>query len=425
MKKEGYKNRLIDKKIKKYLEIFGAVSLEGPKCSGKTWTSLFHSNSETFLTDKKSKDLALSDPKYIFTKKYPQLIDEWQVVPAVWDAVRHCCDEDKIKGKFILTGSTSIFNIPEGEQIYHSGTGRIVAVKMYTMSLFESGDSNGRVSILDMLNGTQELGYNEKVDLYIISKLIVRGGWPENVLTKEEDINIIPKTYLESIINKDINQYSETKKNKEKMRMIIKSLARNESTIVKLETIVKDIGECEESKNSVESKITVKKYINTLDNLYLTLYQNPFNLNYRSSSRIGKSPKRHFIDPSLACASLEINKNELLNDFNTFGLMFESLVVRDLVIYMEYLEGRVSHFRDNQSGDEVDAILEFSNGEYAAVEIKLTTTYIEEAKKSLKRFYDNAEKKPKFMCIIIGDYEAITKDMENDIYIIPITALKP
>lgn len=425
MEKKDYKKRLVDDKISKYLEIFGALSIEGPKCCGKTWTSLNHSKSSIFLTNKQNKDLALSSPKYIFTEEFPQLIDEWQVVPAVWDAVRHACDENKIKGKFILTGSNSIFNTSEGKDIYHSGTGRIITIRMYTMSLYESGDSNGKVSIMQMFNDTAKLGFNKEVTLYDISKLIVRGGWPENINSKEENINIIPKEYLESIINKDITQLGLNRINRDKMRMIIKSLSRNISSTIKIDTIINDINENENSSDIVTSRITVDKYINLLDNMYMTLYQNPFSLNYRSSSRVGKSLKRHFVDPSLACASLEISDKELLNDFNTFGLLFESLAIRDLSIYMDYIGGKVSHFRDNASGDEVDAILEFSNGEYAAIEIKLTTTYLEDAKKNLTKFYTYAKKKPKFMCIIVGEYSAITKDEQTGIYVVPLTALKP
>ena len=174
-----------------------------------------------------------------------------------------------------------------------------------------------------------------------------------------------------------------------------------------------------------ENELTVADYVSVLDDLYLTANQEAFSINYRSSKRIGKSPKRHLVDPSLACARLDLTVVKLLNDHETFGLLFEALVERDLRIYMDYLDGHLYHFRDNVSGDEVDSILEFRDGEYAAVEIKLSDGSVEDAKKSLMTFYKNVNKKPKFMCIIVGHYEAVIQDKETGIYIIPITSLRP
>lgn len=424
LKKENYQNRLIDDKISKYLTIFGAISIVGPKWCGKTWTSLNHATSVSYMTERSSRDLANVDPKYIFTEDNPQLIDEWQLVPSIWDAVRHNCDNDNIKGKFILTGSTTLSK-EDSKEVFHTGTGRIALLKMYPMSLYESKDSTGDVSITDLLNNTVNCKYIKKVELEEIAKLIIRGGWPDNINKNIEDIDIVPKSYIDTIINKDINERKDKKRSSTKMRMLIRSLSRNESTIVSLDTIVKDIEEYENNEELIESRHTITDYIDVLDSLYLTSNQEAFSINYRSSKRVGKSPKRHLIDPSLACASLDLSIPKLLNDFNTFGLMFESLVHRDLRIYMDYLDGYVFHFRDNTSGDEVDAILEFRDGSYGAVEIKLTENGIEEAKNSLMKFYKNVEKKPKFMCIIIGHYEAVIQDKETGIYIIPITSLKP
>lgn len=425
LKKEDYRKRLIDEKIARYLKIFGAISIEGPKWCGKTWTSLNHSNSVTYMTERGPRDLANVDPKYIFTKDRPQLIDEWQLVPSIWDAVRHECDTDHDKGKFILTGSTTLNKEDDEEEVFHTGTGRIASMKMYPMSLYESGDSTGDVSITDILNGNVECKYIRKVELDELAKLIIRGGWPENINSDINDIDIIPKSYIDSIINKDIHERKDKKRDSNKMRMLIRSLSRNESSVAGNDTIVKDIEEYENSDELLESRITVADYISILDSLYLTANQEAFSVNYRSSKRVGKSPKRHLVDPSLACASLDLSIEKLLNDHNTFGLMFESLVERDLRIYMDYLDGHLFHFRDNTSGDEVDAILEFRDGSYAAVEIKLSDKSIEEAKKSLMNFYKNVEKKPKFMCIIVGHYEAVIQDKETGIYIIPITSLKP
>lgn len=283
----------------------------------------------------------------------------------------------------------------------------------------------GDVSITDMLNSNVECGYIRKVELDEIAKYIIRGGWPDNIDKDIEDIDLIPKSYIESILNKDINEPNGKQRDRNKMMMIMRSLARNETTLVGSKTIVKDIEDYETEEELIKSRTTILDYIDVLNRLHLIENQEAFSLNYRSSNRVGKVAKRHFTDPSLACACLDLSIQKLLLDHDTFGLLFEALVERDLRIYMDYLNGKLYHFRDNASGDEVDSILEFANGDYAAVEIKLTSKGIEDGKASLKTFYENAKKKPKFMCIIVGHYEAVIQDPETGIYIIPITALKP
>lgn len=425
LEKKDYRKRLIDDKIDRYLKIFGAISIQGPKWCGKTWTSLKHANSVSYMTEKSPRDLAKVDPKYIFNQDRPQLIDEWQLVPSIWDAVRHECDSDHDKGKFILTGSTSLSKEEREEEIFHSGTGRIAIMKMNPMSLYESGDSTGDVSIEEMFSGNVNCKYIRKVELDELAKLIIRGGWPENIDKEGDDIEVIPRSYIESVITRDINERKDKKRDSNKMRMLIRSLSRNETTIAGNDTIVKDIEEFENTDDLIASRLTVADYVSVLDDLYLTANQEAFSINYRSSKRIGKSPKRHLVDPSLACASLDLTVDKLLNDHETFGLLFEALVERDLRIYMDYLDGHLYHFRDNVSGDEVDSMLEFRDGEYAAVEIKLSDGSVEDAKKSLMTFYKNVNKKPKFMCIIVGHYEAVIQDKETGIYIIPITSLRP
>ncbi|MBE6140662.1 MAG: ATP-binding protein [Firmicutes bacterium] len=423
--KENYRKRLIDEKVGKYLNVFGAISIEGPKWCGKTWTSLNHAKTATYMTEKDKRDLANANPKYIFETNRPQLIDEWQLVPSIWDAVRHECDADQKKGKFILTGSTTLTKDEKEEEVFHSGAGRIASLKMYPMSLYESGDSSGEISLLDMLDNKNIGKSTKKIELDEIAKLIIRGGWPENLLVSEDDIDLIPSSYIETIIKKDIHERKDHKRDSNKMRMLLKSLARHESSPAGNETIVKDIETYENSEELIESRKTVADYIGVLDALYLTANQEAFSINYRSSKRVGKSAKRHLVDPSLSCALLNLSVDKLMHDFKTFGLMFESLVERDLRIYMEYLDGSIYHFRDNGSGDEIDAILEFKNGDYAAVEIKLNYYNVDEAKESLMKFYNNVSEKPKFMCIIVASYSAIIKDEETGIYILPITALKP
>ncbi len=422
--KEKYKRRLIDEKLELYLTLFGAISIEGPKWCGKTWTGQNQARTVKFMTDKNEIKLAQSNPRYVFSDDRPQLIDEWQLAPSIWDAVRHECDASDRKGNFILTGSTTLDKEDEDE-VFHSGAGRIATLKMFPMSLYESGDSSGEVSIDDMYLGKEYGGQVNPGTLDKLAKLIVRGGWPENV-ERIENMEYIPKEYIEAVINKDIHERKDRKRDSNKMRTLLKSLARHESSTAGYDTIVKDIEEYENGAESIKSRKTVADYIGVLDALYLTNNQEAFSVNYRSSKRVGKSPKRHLVDPSLSCALLGLSEEKLMGDWETFGLMFEALVERDLSIYMNYLEGKVYHFRDNGSGDEIDAILEFKDGSYAAVEVKLSYRGIEEAKKSLLKFYENVnKKKPKFMCIIVGDFNAAIKDPETGIYIVPITALKP
>lgn len=424
LRKDEYKKRLIDDRINEYLNIFGAILIVGPKWCGKTWTSLNHANSVVYLSNKDTRNLAKAGFVNILDDNFPELIDEWQLVPSIWDDVRNECDKSHKKGKFILTGSTTIQK-DEDDEIYHSGAGRFAILRMYPMSLYESGDSTGDVSISDMINNTVKQKHLKEIPLKTIASLIVRGGWPENQYDSIINKSIIPKNYIDVILNKDIHERKDKKRDINKMTMLLRSLARNESSTAGDATLINDIFINETDDDKINARATISDYIGVLEDLYLISNQDAFSINYRSSTRVGKTPKRHFVDPSLACAILDLNEDKLLSDFNTFGLMFESLVERDLLIYAEELDAKLFHFRDNQSGDEVDAILEFRDGNYAAFEIKLSVNNKEEALNSLKKFYDSVSKKPLFMCAIIGNYQAITKDSDTGIYILPITALKP
>ena len=423
LRKESYIDRLIDKKIDEYLSVFGAISIEGPKWCGKTWASLNHANSKVLLDDEETKEKAKLDLNLILNDEKPELIDEWNLIPEVWDAVRRKCDDTTEKGNYILTCSTKLTDAEQKEKIHHSGAGRIGKLEMHTMSLYESGDSTGKVSIQDMLNAKLQNDLNEKITLDKLAHLIIRGGWPSNIKTEESKASIIPKSYIKAILDKDI--HDDKKRDVNKMNMLLKSLARNESTVATKSTLLKDIEEKAGEKELIESRITIDDYLDVLNRLHIIENQDAYSANYRSPDRIGKSSKRHFTDPSLACACLDLTKNKLINDLKTFGFMFEALVERDLKIYMDYLEGRLFHFRDNVTGLEVDSILEFNGGEYAAIEIKLGYHQVEEAKKNLINFSNNMIKKPKFMCVIVGYTDVIAKDPETGIYIVPITALKP
>lgn len=420
--KEEYLPRLVDKTLDNYLKVFGALSVEGPKWCGKTWTSSKHAKSIMYLDDDETKEKALLDLELILNEEKPELIDEWHLVPKVWDKVRRKCDEDSKKGKYILTCSTQL-NDEKKKEIFHSGAGRIGKIKMYTMSLYESNNSTGEASLTAMFNNTQPNVSTKIPELKEIANLIIRGGWPSNIGVNTDKIDLIPKSYIESILDKDMND--DKKRDKNKMRMLLKSLARNEATIVSNQTLIKDIEEYQNEDELIESRTTIADYLDVLERLHLIENQEAYSENYRSPSRIGKSPKRHLTDPSLACASLNLTAEKLLSDLKTFGFMFESLVERDLRIYIEHLGGHLYHFRDNATGLEVDSILEFPGGDYAAIEIKLGYNAFDEAKKNLLKFYDNMITKPKFMCIITSNFSAVVKDNETGIYLVPITALKP
>lgn len=421
--KKGYKERLIDKNIEEDLKIFGAISIEGPKWCGKTWTALNHANSVVFLNNTadnfRAKHLAEMDVDLVLNAEQPELIDEWQEVPAVWDAVRFKCDEDKKRGKYILTGSAT----PVTNQIHHSGAGRISRMKMYTMSLYESGDSTGEVSLLDLFKGRVKNKLLEKVQLQTLADLIVRGGWPETIGISIEGARRITKSYLKAVIEKDISDIDGIKRDKGKMEMLLRSLARNESTISSNSVLIKDIADNITEEELTVSRNTVADYLDILNKLHLIENQKSFMYKIRSRSNVGKNAKRHFTDPSLGCAALNITPEKLINDLETFGFYFESLCERDLRIYAESIGGNLYHYRENNTGMEVDAIVEISDGEYGAFEIKLGANQEEEAAANLKKFYDSVDVKPKFMCIICGLYNAIVRRPDG-IYVIPITALK-
>ena len=421
LKKDGYKERLIDKKIEEYVKIFGAISIVGPKWCGKTWTALAHSNTVRYIDpdDKQIFKLAQLDVNQILNGEYPVLIDEWQLIPNIWDSVRRKCDFDKEKGKYILTGSAT----EKENQIKHSGAGRICKMEMDTMSLYESGDSLGSISLNDMFVNKKIENHFVKINsLDYIIDLILKGGWPENVDKSAKDSQIIAKSYIKDILDKDINEIDGIKRDRNKMEMLLKSLARNESTLASNETLIRDI--IENEYDSI-NKDTVGDYLNVLNKLHLLQNQSAFNPNIRSRDNVGKTPKRHFTDPSLVCALLNLNHEKMINDLNALGFLFESLVERDLRIYAKYNNGELRHFRNNVTGLEVDSIVINEDGEYGAIEIKLGANEIDNAKENLLKFYNKVDKKPKFMCIICGVWDNVVIDSETGIYIIPITSLKP
>ena len=332
----NYKNRIIDDKIDIYLKLFGAIIVEGPKWCGKTWTAEHHANSAIYLDDSKenfdTREKAKLDVSLVLDGEAPLLIDEWSEVPEIWDAVRHLCDKDKKKGKYILTESTTLRKKENEDKIHHSGAGRIDRMKMYSMSLYESGDSTGVASLKALFDGTQKNIVTKKTTLDMLAKYIVRGGWPENIETNDEYVHIMPESYLNAVLTHDINKDG-VERDYNKMNMLLKSLARNESTIVTNSTLESDIENYTTNKDYQLSRNTLSDYLSVLSKLYLIENQEAYCTNLRSRDIVGKSPKRHITDPSLSCACLGLSPEKLLKDLNTFEFMFEALVERLKDIY--------------------------------------------------------------------------------------------
>lgn len=425
MTKPGYNKRLVDDELSELLGMFGAVSIEGPKYCGKTWTALNHANSFVLLTksDDPNSDYqrAMTSRELIYTDNPPELIDEWQSIEQVWDDVRTKCDEDGQPGKFILTGSSVPAN---QDKIFHSGAGRIYKLNMYTMSLYESGDSEGLVSLMDLFDGAKiDSNLTDQPTLEVIADLIVRGGWPASLKYTPQNYYRLPMSYIEDVLDHDIN-YDGVKRDKEKMRQLLRSLARNESTLATNEKIISDIEEYTTKEHYQVSRNTVADYLNVLTNIHLIDDQLPYTENIRSSIRVGKTPKRHYTDPSLACAVLGVRQEQLVNDLGLMGCLFESLVVRDLRIYTEHLGGRIYHYRDNGNGEEIDAIVELRDGTYGAIEIKLGVGAIDVAANNLVDFANKCDRKPSFLCVVDGLIDHAYR-REDGVYVVPIGCLKP
>lgn len=423
MKNETYYSRIIDNVVKSHLDTFGAVCIEGPKWCGKTWTASIHSQSVIYLGDPsgnfQNKSLAKLDPKLVLGGETPRLIDEWQEVPELWDAVRFEVDQRGLKGQFILTGSAT----PAQKGILHSGAGRISTLRMRPMSLFESKDSSGQVSLEDLCKGKFENVVTEEVSLSRIIKLILRGGWPGSLNIDEAAYTTVAREYLNAIINHDVYRLEGINRNTRKMNLLLKSLARNESTTVSINTLKKDIKEHGEDELDND---TISAYLTLFERMFLIENQKAFSSNIRSSVRLKQMEKRHFVDPSLACALLNASEKMLINDLNSLGFLFEAMCERDLRIYAESFNAKLYHYQD-YSGFEIDAVIELDDGEWVAIEIKLGSNQIDEAAKSLIKIRDKIReeggKVPKALCIVCGVSKAAYLRADG-VYVVPITALK-
>lgn len=422
--KTKYKKRIVDSLIEKYLKIFGAICIEGPKWCGKTWTSSYHANSEFLVGDPRgnfsNRLFAEMEPYTVLDGKTPRLIDEWQEVPSLWDATRAYVDRRAEKGQIILTGSST----PPEKGILHSGTGRIKSIRMNTMSLYESGDSSGDISLKDLCEQKFQSKILNEVSLEKLAYLIARGGWPGNIDADESECYELANGYMENVIKTDLRKLDkDVDYNEQKAKLILKSLARNESTTVSNQSILNDI--IENDAESI-SKNTLVKYLNAFNRMFLFNNQEPFSSNIRSSLRVKQMEKRHFSDPAMACAMLKLTPKKMMNDLNTMGFMFEGMVERDLFIYTQSIGGKLFHYQDYK-GNEIDAVIELEDGNWCAFEIKLGLNKTEEGAKNLIKVCDdivrNGGKAPLIKCVIYG-VGNMAYQSSDGVYILPITALK-
>ena len=418
-----YKPRVIDSAVCRYLSTFGAVCIEGPKWCGKTWTSSFHSKSEFLIGDPannfQNRALAEMSPSIVLEGETPRLLDEWQEVPSIWDAVRYTVDSRAEKGQFILTGSST----PKRKGILHSGAGRIGRLRMRTMSLYESGESGGAVSLEELCNGKITPAMTGEVSLRDLAHYTVRGGWPGNLNVAPENASLLPQSYLDAILDDDSQRIDDKKYDVTKMRLLLRSLARNESTTAAKKKLLNDIREFDDETIDMD---TITTYLDVFNRLFLLDNQLPFSANIRSSVRVKQAEKRHFCDPALACALLKATPDKLIGDLETFGFMFEALVERDLKIYAESFGANLYHYQD-YNNKEIDAVVELKDGKWCAFEIKLGANQIDKAATELVALCNDIEKNggvaPSVLCVICGLSNAAYVRPDG-VFVVPITALK-
>ena len=419
-----YKHRVVDSLLVKKLKGKGAVLVEGAKWCGKTTTAEQVSGSILYMSDpakfKQNLQVAEINPGILLQGDVPRLIDEWQVAPQLWDAVRFEVDHRDGFGQFILTGSA----VPvSSDEIYHSGTGRFSWLLMRPMSLFESGESNGSVSMKKLFETPEQISGVNKLDLKDIAFLICRGGWPKACEMDNETALSQAFDYFDAVVRSDISRADGISKNPDRVKRLMRSLARNLGSQITVKAICEDL---QTNEASDFSDTTVNSYINALKKIFVVEDMPAWNPNLRSKTAVRSSETRYFVDPSIAVAALGIGPDDLINDLNTLGLLFETLCVRDLRVFADALDGEVRHYRD-KNGLECDAVVHLRNGSFGLVEIKLGgETAIEHGAATLKKLSSliNTEKMkaPSFMMVLtaVGDYAYRRND---GVYIVPIGCL--
>ena len=420
-----YRNRVVDSILQEKLEGKGAVLIEGPKWCGKTTTAEQIAKSVLYMDDPQSKEqnvnMAALNPKRLLSGETPRLIDEWQIAPKLWDAIRFEVDHRDDLGQFVLTGSAVP---PDTKEITHSGTGRFSWLMMRPMSLYESGESTGEVSLSRLFEGKGEVDGESKLDLERIALLICRGGWPRSIDMRDKIALNQAIDYYDAVVHSDINRADGVEKNPERVKRLMRSLARNQGQQIANTAIAADIAANNESTINQE---TVAGYISALKKIFVVEDMPAWNPNLRSKSAIRTSDTRYFVDASIAAAALGIGPNDLINDLNTMGFLFETMCVRDLRVYAEALGGSVYHFR-NKAGLECDAVVHLRNGSYGLIEIKLGgEKLIREGVETLTSLTESIDtskmKEPAFrMILTAADQYAYRR--EDGICVVPVGCLK-
>jgi hypothetical protein len=424
MKKE-YLPRVIDTELTRRLKSVGAIVIEGAKWCGKSTTAEYHSKSQVFMDDPKRKMqyqlFAEESPDLILDGETPRLIDEWQLAPTIWDAVRYTVDHRSGLGQFILTGSAKP---ADRDKISHSGTGRFAWVRMRPMSLFESGDSSGAVSLSQLFETPDmKVAAEANADLNKIAYLVCRGGWPAAVEIDFEYSLAPAIDYYDAVVNVDIRQVDGVERSVERAKRLMRSYARFQGTQTSVRQIVEDMNGG--NKDIMEDR-TVRKYLDALESMFVIEDLPAWNPNLKSKTAIRTSNTHYFVDPSIATASMGIGPGDLMNDLKAFGLLFETLCIRDLRVYSQPLRGGVYHYRD-KNGLECDAVVHLPNGDYGLIEIKLGgERLIEEGAATLRQLESKIDKErmksPAFKMVLtaVGQFAYRRKD---DILVVPISAL--
>lgn len=420
-----YYNRLVEKEIELKLKTSGAVVVAGPKFCGKTTTCMLYQKSFVKLNTKQSIDIARLNPRAMLSGETPRLIDEWQKAPDIWNHVKDDLDFHYEFGKYILTGSSTPADKTE---VHHSGAGRMALVKMRPMSLWESKESKGLVSLSELFDGGENFPYDLNSDFSLdeVAHLLCRGGWPISVLASKDIAIEITKNYWNGLfVFEDCENERFRNKKPEVLKMIVRSYARHISSEAAITTIIADV---RQSNERVMDRKTFDDYMEALKDIYIIEDMNAWNPNIRSKTTLRSTPTRHFVDTSIACRALGVMPNDLLHDLESFGLFFEDMAVRDLKIYAGTMGGEVLHYRDN-AGLECDAIVHLEDGRWGAIEIKLGgDELIEAGAKSLKRLKskieeNSTEKAPSFLMVLTAVGAAYKRP--DGVYVAPINLLKP
>ena len=394
-----YIRRLIEEELVEKLAASGALLIKGPKSCGKTATAKQYANSVLEMDrDPQVPVMMGTNPKLLLTGNTPRLIDEWQEQPEIWNYVRHEVDDRKLKGQFILTGSAN----PGDNAKLHSGAGRFTVMQMDTMSWQELGYSTGTIKLNELLKGKANPNYETAISLELIIERMCIGGWPTLISETEKNALNMNRSYVDLLCEVDINRVTGVKRDPQKVRSLLKSLARNVATLVDNQTLEKDV---KTNERNELSRNTLSNYLDALSRLMILYEQPAFNPHIRSSASLRKSPKRHLCDTSLAIAALGLTKESLIKDIKYTGFLFESLAIHELNVYAKANDAQVFHYSDSY-GYEVDAIVQKRNGDYAAFEIKLGVGFIDEAAENLKKFRSNIDTSkmdlPKTLNIITG-----------------------